>query len=125
MSIRVTRAQPIAKDLLVAHERVLSAGLLMVVRFPLPLASSNLVDASDDTISRSASTTARLRSLDRRHNDLRASASCSVVQRAIVVGTVSGYPPDLTRHAIEKTHANVAVIGARSRQLLANDHAIC
>jgi hypothetical protein len=52
LRVCVTRVQAIAKDLLVAHERVLGAGLLMVARFPLPLASSNLANASDDSISR-------------------------------------------------------------------------
>ena len=76
--------QPITKDPLVAHERVLGARLLVIARLLLPLASPDLANAPDNPISRSASPAARLRSLDRRHNDLRASTDCSVVQRSAV-----------------------------------------
>ena len=52
----VTPMQPTANDPLVAHERVLSADLLMVARPPLPLASSNLANASHGPVSRTRST---------------------------------------------------------------------
>ena len=119
-----TRMQAIAKGPLVAHERVLSAGLTMVARLLLPLASPDLANASDDAISRSAATASRLRSLDRRHNDPRTSTGCSVVQRAAVVGTVADDSADLASHAVDEAHADVAVINTRTSQSLTDDHAI-
>ena len=116
--------QPIAKDLPVAHERVLSAGLLMIARLLLPLASPDLANASDDPISRLASTASRLRSLDRRHNAPRTSTDCSVIQRTAVVGTVADDSTDLAWHAIDEVHADVAVINTRISQSLTDDHAI-
>lgn len=59
----------------------------MITRLLLPLPSSDLANASNDSISRSTSATSGLRGLDRWYNDLRASVGRSVVQRTIVVGT--------------------------------------
>jgi hypothetical protein len=116
--------QSIAKDLLVAKERVLGAGLLMVARLLLPLATTNLANTSNDPISRTTSTASGLRGLDRRHNDLRAPSDCSVIQRTAVVGTVADDSTDLAWHAIDEVHADVAVINTRISQSLADDHAI-
>jgi hypothetical protein len=120
--------QPIAKDPLVAHERVLGTRLPVIARLLLPLASPDLANAPDDPISRSASTASRLRSLDRRHNDPRTSTDCSVIQRTAVVGTVADDSTDLAWHAIDEVDAdadaNVAVINTRINQSLTDDHAI-
>ena len=126
LPIRITRMQPIAKDPLVAHERVLGAGLLMIAGLLLPLATTDLANASDDPISRTASTASRLRSLDRRHNAPRTSTDCSVVQRTAVVGTVADNSTELAWHAIDEADADadVAVINTRIGQSLADDHAI-
>ena len=86
LRIPITRMQAIAKDPLVAHERVLGAGLLVIARFLLPLASTNPANASNCTISRSTSATSSLRGLDWRHDDLRASTQSYIVQRATTVG---------------------------------------
>ncbi|MGK0434016.1 MAG: hypothetical protein ACJA0V_003168 [Planctomycetota bacterium] len=104
--------QPIIKDPLVAHERVLGTRLPMIARLPLPLAPPDLANAPDNPISRTASAASRLRGLDRR-NDLHAATDCSVVQRAAVVGTVADDSTDLAWHAIDEVHANVAVINTR------------
>ncbi|MFT6081859.1 MAG: hypothetical protein ACJAYX_002001 [Planctomycetota bacterium] len=124
LRIPITRMQAIAKDPLVAHERVLSAGLLVIARFLLPLPTTNSTNTSNSAISRATSSTARLRGFDRRHNDLRASTDCSVIQRAAVVGTVADDSTDLAWHAIDEVHADVAVINTRISQSLADDHAI-
>jgi hypothetical protein len=116
--------QPITKNPLVAHERVLCPPLLVIARFLLPLASSNFANASDAAISRPTSTTSDLGSLDRWHNDLRASAVCSVPQRAAVVGTVADDSTELAWHTIHKAHADVAVINTRISQSLADDDAV-
>jgi hypothetical protein len=63
LPIRITRMQPIAKDPLVAHERVLGTRLPVIARLILPLASPDFANASDDPISRTAS---RLRCPPRR-----------------------------------------------------------
>ncbi|MGK0434619.1 MAG: hypothetical protein ACJA0V_003776, partial [Planctomycetota bacterium] len=52
--------QAIAKDPLVAHERVLGASLLMVARLLLPLATTNFANAPNSAILRSTSTTSGL-----------------------------------------------------------------
>ncbi len=74
--------QAIAKDPLVAKERVLGAGLLMIAGLLLPLTSSDLANTKDNPISRTTSTASGLRGLDRWHNDLRAPADCSVLPRS-------------------------------------------
>jgi hypothetical protein len=116
--------QPIAKDPLVAHERVLTTRLLVIARLLLPLASPDLANTPDNPISRTTSTASGFRGLDRRHNDLRAPADCSVIQRTAVVGTVADDSTDLAWHAIDEVHANAAVINTRIGQSPADDYAI-
>jgi hypothetical protein len=86
----------------------------------LPLASPDLANASDDPISRTASTASRLRSLGRRDNAPRTSTDCSVIQRTAVVGAVADDSTDLAWHAIDEVDAdadaNVAVINTRLRR---------
>ncbi|MGK0354346.1 MAG: hypothetical protein ACJAYX_005049, partial [Planctomycetota bacterium] len=48
--------QPITKDSLVAHERVLGASLLVVAGLLLPLATTDLANTPDNPISRTTST---------------------------------------------------------------------
>ena len=116
--------QPIAKDPLVAHERVLSTRLLVIARLRLLLASPDLANTPDNPILRTTSTASSFRGLDRRHNDLRAPADCSVIQRTAVVGTVADDSTDLAWHAIDEVHANAAVINTRIGQSLTDDYAI-
>jgi hypothetical protein len=87
--------QPIAKDPLVAEECVLGAGLLMIARLLLPLATTNFANTSNDPVSRTTSAASGLRGLDRRHNDPRTSTDCSLVQRTAVVGAVADNSTDL------------------------------
>ena len=82
LPVRVTRLQSIAKDLLVAHARVLGAGLLVLARFLRPLPSTNLANTSNASSSRTTSMAAGLRS----HSTLRGrgnpiSATCVRTRR--------------------------------------------
>ena len=116
--------QPIAKDPLVAHERVLSAGLLVVARFPLLSPTTDLANTVDNPISRTTSTASGLRGLDRRHNDLRASNDGGVIQGTAIVGPVANFLADLAWRAIHKLNAHAGVIYVRICQHLADDYAI-
>ncbi|MFT4516419.1 MAG: hypothetical protein ACI91B_005143, partial [Planctomycetota bacterium] len=83
-----------------------------------------LANTPENPISRTTSTASDLRSPDRRHNDLRAPADCSFIQRTALVGTVADDSTDLALDAIDEVHADVAVINTRINQSLTDDHAI-
>ncbi|MFT4844156.1 MAG: hypothetical protein ACJAQZ_002802 [Planctomycetota bacterium] len=115
--------QPITKDSLVAHERVLGASLLVVAGLLLPLTSTNFANASHRAISGSTSATSDLRGLDRWHHDLRVPTRSWIVQRTAIVGAANNLA-DLAWRAIHKINAHAGVIYARICQSLADDYAI-
>ena len=122
LRLGMTSPEPVANDRLVSEEGILRAGLLMVPRFLLPLATPDLLYSSDRAIACTGSPRSR-RCLSRWDDDFRIACCSGLVNCDRVVGGVRREARDVLLNLVDEIKSSPRVVGIPVRKNLGDDRA--